>query len=193
MPALSFRWVLVIALSAPLSTLAAADTPQQAFARTWQGQNVIVKRSLYTLVYNERGLLGNTRGGKRDGLLVATPVEGAYLQFDGRQGREDVVERDPERMFNAVSVMYEPDSLDVRSYRKVEPVTVTRYDSGWELRVNQVRVGIDTVNLSFSVRSGPDTGDLATSLRIKWPIPFSKSFAERNAVENVIRQFVDVQ
>lgn len=194
MPAFSYLLVLVIALSTTFTTLAAADTPQQAFAKSWQGKTVIVKRSLYTLVYNERGRLGNTRDGKRDGLIVLTPSQGGYFQFDGRQGREDVVERDPKRIFDAVNLMYAPDTLEVRSYRKVEPVIVSRYDSGWELRVQQVRVDVDTVNLTFSIPSGPEASeDVVTSLRVKWPIPFSKSFSERDGVESLIRQFVDTQ
>ena len=75
MPAFPYLPVLVIALSTTFTTLAAAETPQQAFAKSWQGKTVIVKRSLYTLVYNERGRLGNTRDGKRDGLIVLTPSQ----------------------------------------------------------------------------------------------------------------------
>src|SRR5205807_2294019 len=96
---------------------------------------------------NERGKLGNIRSAKRDGLIVATPSQGMYFQFDGRQGRDDVVERDPLRVIAAVSAAYEPDSLELRSYRKVEPVIINRYDPGVELVVSGVRIDRDVATL----------------------------------------------
>jgi hypothetical protein len=173
--------------------LAAAEHPQQAFVRNWEGKRVIVKRALFTLVYNERGLLGTKVTAKRDGLIVVTPFEGIYFQFDGRQGRDDVVGRDPQRMIGAVADSYEPDSLEVRQYRKVEPVSIARYDAGVELIVKKVRLERDTVRLTFVQPSGPDGADApVTSLTIKWPMPLSKSFAERDQIERLIHPFVDV-
>jgi hypothetical protein len=185
--------VVLVALATVLSAKAATETPQQAFVKRWEGQPVVVKQTLYTLVYNERGRLGNTRSGKRDGLTVVTPSAGTYLQFDGRQGRDDVVERQPQKVVEAVSVAYQPDSLDIRSYRKVEPVLMMRHDAGAELVVRSVHVERDTVKFSFT--QGPAQGadeDPITALTVKWPIPLSKSFSERELVENLIRQFVDV-
>src|SRR5262245_60162977 len=119
--------------------LAAADSPQQIFARSWEGKSVVLKQVLYTLVYNERGKLGTTRNGRREGLMVATPSNGAYLQFDGRQGKDDVVDKQPQRLFELVNAAYQPDNLDVRAYRKVEAVVVHRYSVGAELIVSRVR------------------------------------------------------
>ena len=99
--------VAIIALVTALSSVAVAESPQQAFVKRWEGQSVVVKQTLYTLVYNERGRLGNTRSGKRDGLTVVTPSAGIYLQFDGRQGRDAVVEQQPQNIIQAVSVAYE--------------------------------------------------------------------------------------
>src|SRR5262245_16307366 len=104
-------------LSFPLT---AADSPQQIFARSREGKSIVLKQALYTLVYNERVKLGNTRNGRREGLMVATPSSGAYLQFDGRQGKDDVVDKQPQRIFELVNAAYQPDNLDVRAYRKVE-------------------------------------------------------------------------
>jgi hypothetical protein len=183
--------MFVIALVSAVSALTAAESPQQAFARRWEGKNVIVQQSLYTLVYNERGLLGNTHNGRRDGLTVVTPFEGIYFQFDGRQGRSDVAERDPQRILDEVAATYQADSLDVRSYRKVEPLIVERFDAGVELVAEKVRIERDTVRISFARRVGPDAGDdPVTSLTIKWPVPLSKSFSERDLIENLIRRFV---
>ena len=173
--------------------LAAAEHPQQGFVKYWEGRRVIVKRALFTLVYNERGLLGTRVTAKRDGLIVVTPFDGMYFQFDGRQGRSDVVGRDPQRMIDAVAEAYQPDSLEVRQYQKVEPVSIARYDAGVELVVKKVRLERDTVRLTFVQPSGPDGPDVTvTSLTIKWPVPLSRSFAERVQIEKMIRPFVDV-
>ena len=169
----------------------AADNPQQAFIKSWEGRTVVVRNTLYTLVYNERGKLGNVKNGKRDGLLVATPSQGMYFQFDGRQGRDDVVEYDPQRMIAAVSAAYEPDSLELRSYRKVEPVAVNRYDAGVELVVAGVKIDGDVVTLLFAPGGAGRAGDAVTSLRVKWPMPLSKSLSERDLIENLIARFVN--
>jgi hypothetical protein len=45
----------------------------------------------------------HTRSGLREGLLVATPSQGAYLQFDGRQGRDTVMVDEPEGLVSAIN------------------------------------------------------------------------------------------
>jgi hypothetical protein len=169
---------------------AAADRPQQAFVRDWEGKHVVVARTLFSLVYNERGLLGNTTSGKRDGLVVVTPFEGTYMQFDGRQGRDDVVERDPQAVVNGVATAYAPDSLDVRQYRKVEPVMMARYDAGVELVVSSVRIARDSVRLVLALPTDPQGDAPVTSLTVRWPMPLSKSLSEREPIENLIRGFL---
>ena len=182
--------LVIVALSAG-AALAAAERPHQAFVRTWEGRRVTVKRALYTLVYNERGKLGNTTSGKRDGLIVVTPFGGTYFQFDGRQGRDDVVGRDLQRMVDAVADAYQPDSLEVRQYRKVEPVLIARYDAGVELIVKKVELDRDMVRLTFVQPTGPDgANEPVTSLTIKWPMPLSKSFTERDQIEKLISGYV---
>jgi hypothetical protein len=111
-----------------------------------------------------------------------------YFQFDGRQGRDDVVAHDPQRMIAAVSAACEPDSLELRSCRKVEPIAPNRYDPGGELVVSGVKIDRDVVTIPFAPagagRAGDD--DAVTSLRIKWPMPLSKSLSERDLIENLI-------
>lgn len=185
--------LVAVALASAVLSVAAADSPQQAFVKRWEGQAVVVKEALYTLVYNERGRLGNTVSGKRDGLTVVTPSDGVYYQFDGRQGREDVVERNPQRIFKSVGAEYEADSLDMRSFRKVEPVVLERHDAGVELVVRNVRVDRDAVKIVFSHTTLQSGEGPVTSLAIKWPVVFSKAFSERDVVEDLIRRFVDVK
>ena len=102
--------------------------------------------------------------------------------------------RDAQRIVDAVDVAYRGDPLDVRSYRKVEPLLIARYDAGVELVVRDVRMDRNTVRLSFAQMAGPDSADAqVTSLSIKWPVPLSRSFSERDVIEKLIRPFLDVK
>jgi hypothetical protein len=181
--------VLYLTLVASLGHLV-GDGERQTFVKSWEGQTVVVRKTLYSLVYNERGKLGSTRSGKSDGLLVVTPSQGVYFQFDGRQGRDDVIEQDVQRILPAVNTEYEAESLDVRPYRKVEPLAINRYEPGVQLLVRRVRIDRDQVELTFSQTGRNLSEDPVTSVRIKWPLPLSQSFSEREVVEGLIRQFV---
>lgn len=183
--------IIALVVLACMGTSVAAESPQQAFVKGWKGQPVVVKKALYSLIYNERGKLGTTRDGQREGLLVAIPLGSEYLQFDGRQGRDTVIANEPEMLVRAVNAAYQPDGLDVRSYRKLEPLAVHRFEPGVELVVSAVRIERDEVTLEFV-----DTGggkEAVTSLRVKWPLPISPSFGERASVEDVLRRFVNVK
>jgi hypothetical protein len=167
-----------------------ADSPQRAFAKAWTGRPVVLKRVLYSLIYNERGKLGTTRSGQREGLLVTTPLRGDYFQFDGRQARDTVVANNPDLLVKAVFTEYEPDALEVRSYRKLDPLAVHRFEPGVELIVSDVRVDRDEVKFEFVQPGGKDK---LTSLRIKWPLPLSPAFEERSPLEDVLRRFVEIK
>jgi hypothetical protein len=184
----------VVALASITIVELSAESPQQAFVKSWEGQDVVVKQTLYALVYNERGRLGNTYGARRDGLTVVTPSQGVYFQFDGRQGRDEVIQRDPQKILEAVNVEYQGDGLDVRSYRKLEALLLTRYDAGARMIVKSVRIDRDAVRLGFAEVAGSNgEDDLAATLTVKWPVPLSKSFSERGLIENLIRRFIDVK
>ncbi len=88
---------------------------------------------------------------------------------------------------------YEPDALEVRPYRKVEPVTINVYAAGYQLMISKVRIERDTVRVSFMQAAPLEGDDPATTLTIKWPSPFSKNFTERVMVEELLRRFVDVK
>ena len=182
--------LFLLVFAAAGATLEGDDSPQQAFVRLWEGRTVTVRSTLYSLIYNERGKLGTSRSGLREGLIVATPTQGAYFQFDGRQGRNEVIQTDLQRFVAAVNKVYEPDSLDVRSYRKLEAVTINRYDPGVELVVTSVRVEPDQVRFQFARADGED---VVTGIRVKWPVPLSKVFSERPLVEGLVQRFVEVK
>ena len=76
----------------------------------------------------------------------------------------------------------------MRAYRKLEALKIRRYDPGFALRVLDVRVERDQVRFEFANPGGTDT---VTGITIKWPAPLSPSFEERDAIEAVIRQFVE--
>src|SRR5262245_1896453 len=186
--------VSVVAVASIALIELGAESPQQAFVKTWEGQEVVVKQTLYALVYNERGRLGNSYGARRDGLTVVTPNQGVYFRFDGRQGRDEVIQPDPQKILEAVNVEYQGDGLDVRSYRKLEALLVTRYDRGARLIVKRVKIDRDAVLLGFAEAAGSNGPDeVAATLTVKWPVPLSKSFSERGLIENLIRRFIDVK
>lgn len=194
MKSLSCELCAVAVILAAGSALKASDNPQRTFAKDWEGRSVVLKQTLFTLVYNERGRLGTTREARREGLMVVTAYGDVFLQFDGRQGRDDVSARDPQRILDLVSVTYQPDSLEVRSYRRLEPLMISRYSPGVELIVSEVRFKNDWIRVSLSETTRPNgVDDPITSISVKWPSPFSKSFSERDVVEGLIRRFVDVK
>jgi hypothetical protein len=170
---------------------AAAESSRELFLKTWEGKTIVVKRTLYTLVYNERGRLGQTHRNRRSGLTVVTPFSGIYLQFDGRQSEEDIIDQDPQRLVDTIKTTYQSDSLDVRQYQKIEPIVLARYEVGSELVVGAIRIDGNTVRIPLiDPRSVDDAGQPATELVVKWPTPLSKSLSERQAIEGLIDQLV---
>jgi len=184
-----------VALGTAVAALTAAENPQQAFARRWEGRTVVVRQPLYTLVYKERNRFGKTQSGKHDGLTVVTPFAGTYLQFDGRRGRDDITDTLPERLSDSVGAAYRDDSLlELETVRSIEPIVINRHDAGVELVVSKMRIGPDTVKLVLVSSTATDGDqDPLTSLTVKWPIPLSKSLTERDLIEKLIRQFVEIK
>lgn len=184
-----------IVLAAAVSAVAAAESPQQAFARSWEGRTVVLKQTLYTLVYDERSRIGKVQAGKRDGLTVVTPFEGTYLQFDGRRGREDIKDTQPQRLRESVAKAYVGDSaLELEASSAIEPGIINRHEAGVECVVRKIQMGRNTVKLVFASASGINGDqDPLTSLTVKWPVPLSKSLTERDSIENLIRRFVEIK
>jgi hypothetical protein len=185
---LGCRQIVPLVLASTIATLSAANNPREDFAASWKGRSVVLKQRLHTLAYRERGRLGNGSD-KRDGLFVVTPFNGTYYQFDGRQSKDDLRGADPQRVTDAIPAAYAGDALDVRSYAKVEPILLIIYESGVELVVSSVRIERDRLRLFLIDPRAPDSTP-ATSLTIQWPTPFTRSFTERQAVDTLIRQYV---
>ena len=181
-----------IVVASTLAAAFAAESPQLAFSRSWEGREVRVKRALYTLVYNERGRLGVSYSGKREGLTVLTPYDGIYFQFEGRYGRQDILVRNPQQIIDAVAVEYQGDTLEVRSYRKVDPLMLARYDPGVALVVTKVQFARNTVRLVLAESTGSGVKENSeTAITVKWPAPLSKSLSERQLIEGLLGWFID--
>ena len=187
-----FPFVCVLLTILSTAPVGAADNPSEVFRREWQGRRVTVQRMLLTLVYEERGRTGSTKV-KREGLTVVTPSKGSYLQFTGRQSVDDLIETNPDRLFEQIKVNYRRDrNLGEGFVQAVSPLHLVQYISGLQLVVARVEVERSTVRVMFAK---PDTklespADMATSLTIQWPAPFSSDLEERAELERVIRQFV---
>ncbi len=179
-------------LTALAGVAAGADQARKAFVDSWRGRRVEVKRTLYTLVYNERGRLGRVWNDKREGLVVVTPSAGSYLQFDGRDSEEDIVARDAQQVVDRIGESYRrSEPLEVGFYLRVEPLLVATYQPGGILVVRDVQFERNRVRVSFaSVGSDVPPDQIATSLTVQWPTDLSPSFTERPLIEDLIRQFV---
>jgi hypothetical protein len=166
---------------------------RDALIRSWEGRPVILRQPLYTLIYNERGKLGTTHNGRRDGLTVLTPSNGVYFQFDGRQGKDDITSPAAQPIMVAVNEAYGPDALDLRSYRKLEAVAVHQFSVGVRLVIGKIRIERDSVKVPLMQPGAEGDADAVTSITIKWPLPFSKSFTEGDNIDALLRTYVDLE
>jgi len=187
------KTTLVILLGVLLSIPVSANQGRKSFVESWQGKRVGIKRTLFTLVYDEHGRVGKTYRNKREGLTVVTPSNGVFLRFDGRDSEEDIVSADPDQVIEQINVAYRrTSSLDMGFFQRIEPTVVARYEPGGMLVVKQVRIDRDRVRLTFA-KTGDDepaTDEMATELTIQWPIALSSGLTERPQIESLIRQFV---
>ena len=184
----------LVVLATAVSVLSAGENAQQSFAKNWEGRTVVLKQPLYTLVYDERSRIGMVREGKRDGLTVVTPSEGTYLQFDGRRGRDDIKDTEPQRLKDAVAIAYVSESLlALEASKTIEPIVINRHEAGVECVVRKILLSRYAVKLVFASSGLDGEQDHLTSLTVKWPVPLSKSLTERESIENLIRRFVEIR
>ena len=184
---------ILLASSLGAAVGAAADPARKSFVDSWVGKRVEVKRTLYTLVFNERGRLGKTYRSKREGLIVVTPSAGSYFQFDGRDSEQDIIARDPQQVMDRIGESYRrQESLEIGFYLRIEPLLVVRYEAGGALVVKDVKIDRNRVRLSFgSLSADSPAGEIATGLTVQWPTDLSPSLTERPLIDALIRQFVD--
>ena len=180
--------LLLVALSA-ISIIAAPSGPR-AFANNWEGRTVALTRPLFSLVFDERSraLPLFKRQGRIAGLTVGTPSD-IYYQFDARrESEDDIIDRDPDRLLSQLRTQYRRSThLDIGNVQDVEPVLLVRYEPGVRLVVRKVQFERDRVRL---VLNKPEDSDMATTLTVRWPVPWSKDLTEATLIDGVLSRFI---
>src|SRR5262245_40249384 len=166
-----------------------AASGRKAFISAWEGSRVVVTRTLFSIVYDERSRLVPLlkQEGRVAGLTVVTPSETYYLFEARRDSEEDIIERDPERLVSALKTQYRRSThMDIGNTQDVEPVMLVRYEPGVQFVVKDVRIERDRVQFRFS-KLNEDT--LATTLTVQWPAPLTKELTESDTIENALTRF----
>ena len=183
--------ILVVALAAAASLHAAERSGRKAFQTAWVGRGVVVKRALYSVVFDERSrVLPIVKHRDRvTGLTVVTPTGTSYYQFDARrESEDDIIDHDPNRIVSLMRNQYARDKhLDIGTVDDIEPLLLVRYSPGVDLIVRKVQIDRDRVRLYFH-KAGDD--DLATTLTVKFPTPFSDELTESPLIDAALGLFV---
>ena len=169
---------------------AGAQSGRKAFVSSWKEQTVVVRQTLYSLVFDERSRIVPMlkRQNRVSGLTVGTS-SGTYYQFDARRSSEqDVVDRDPNRIVSTLQEQYHrSEHLDIGNTQDVETVMLVRYEPGVELFVRDVQFERDHARL---VLHKDRKGDLATTVAVKWPVPLTAELTESALIDSVLSRFV---
>jgi hypothetical protein len=193
---MSSRIRLVLFLSVALVVTAALHASERsgkkAFQNAWVGRSVVVKRALYSVVYDERNrVLPIIKHQDRvSGLTVVTPTGTSYYQFDAKRDSEkDIIDRDPNGIVSAMRKQYfgSMNLADIGTVRDVEPLMLVQYSPGVALIVRKVQIDRDRVRLYFH-KDGED--ELATTLTVKFPAPLSNELTESPLIDGAITRFV---
>ena len=183
--------ILLVALAAAASLHAAELSGKRAFQNAWVGRRVVVKRVLYSVVFDERSrVLPIIKHRDRvSGLNVVTPTGTSYYQFDARRdSEEDIVDQDPNRIVSELRKQYYRDMhLDIGTVRDIEPLMLVRYSPGVTFIVRKVQIDRDRVRLHFH-KDGET--DLATTLTVKFPTPLLNEFTESPLIDEALTRFV---
>lgn len=185
----SLTLLLVFATTA-VSLTASEPTGKKVLINTWENRTVVVKKTLYSIVFDERSRILPVRKhqDRVSGLTVATWSE-TYYRFDAlRSSEKDIVERDPNRVVSILREQYfRSRHLDLGTSKDVEPLMLTRYDPGAALLVRAVLIERDRVRLMLHKDR---RSDLATTLTVQWPIPLSDELTESALIDEVLTRFV---
>ena len=183
--------ILHVALAAVASLHAAELSGKKAFQNAWVGRRVVVKRVLYSVVFDERSrVLPIVKHRDRvSGLNVVTPTGTSYYQFDARRdSEEDIIDQDPNRIVSELRKQYHRDKhLDIGNVQDIEPLMLVRYSPGVAFVVRKVQIDRDRVRLYFH-KDGE--ADLATTLTVKFPTPVSNQLTESPLIDDALTRFV---
>jgi hypothetical protein len=183
----------IAALTIILATIplhASAQSGKKAFVSSWKDQTVVLRQTLYSLIFDERSRIAPIlkRQNRVSGLTVGTSRD-TYYQFDARRSSEqDVVDKDPNRIVSRLQEQYHrSEHLDIGNTQDVETVMLVRYEPGVELFVRDVQFERDHTRL---VLHKDRKGDLATTLTVKWPVPLSAELTESALIDSVLSRFI---
>jgi len=181
--------LLLFVFAGTVASAGAQQSTRRAFLNAWQDRAVALKRTLYSVVYDERRrfLPLTKQDGKVAGLTVATP-SGIYYQFEARRDTEDdVAGDDPNAIVSALREQYRRAThLEIGNVKDVEAVLLVRYEPGVVLFVKKVQIERDRVRLTLHNQAGEE----ATTLTVKWPVPLSKDLTESAVIESVLDRFL---
>jgi hypothetical protein len=193
MPSAIRLLMILLLVSAAVANPARATerAGKKAFQAAWVGQSVVLKRVLYSVVFDERqrGLPIVKRRDRVTGLTVATPTGTSYYQFEARRDSEtDIIAPEPEGVVSQMRTQYfRSRHLGTGAVHDVEPVMLVQYAAGAALVVGKVQIDRDSVRLYLYPEGA---ADLATTLTIRFPMPLSKELSEAPLIEDAIAQFV---
>jgi len=183
--------IVCVALAASASLHAAERSGKKAFENAWVGRNVVVKRPLYSLVFDERNrvLPGVKHRERVSGLTVVTPAGSWYYQFDARRdSEEDIIDQEPDSIVSKMrNQYYRTRHLDDGAVKDVEPVMLVRYSPGVAFIVEKVQIERDRVRLHLH-KDGET--ELATTLAVKFPVPLSSELTEAALIDAALALFV---
>jgi hypothetical protein len=183
--------ILSVALVAAASLHAAERSGKKTFQSAWVGRSVVVKRTLYSVVFDERSLVLPVfkHRDRVSGLNVVTPTGASYYQFEARRkSEEDIVAQDPNEIVSEMRKQYYRSLyLDNGATQDIEPVMLVRYSPGVTFIVRKVQIERDRVRLHLH-KDGE--ADVATTLTVKFPVPFSNEFTESPLIDDAITRFV---
>jgi len=183
--------ILPVALAAAASLHAAERSGKNAFQNAWVGRSVVVKRALYSVVFDERSLVLPVfkHRDRVSGLTVVTPTGTSYYQFDARRAsEEDIVDRDPDGIVSQMRTQYfRSMHLDNGAVQDIQPLMLVRYAPGVAFIVRKVQIDRDRVRLYFH-KDGE--ADLATTLTVKFPTPLSNELTESPLIDDALTRFV---
>jgi hypothetical protein len=184
--------ILCVALVAAASLQASERSGKKAFQNAWVGRSVVVKRALYSVVYDERNrVLPLIKHQDRvSGLTVVTPTGTSYYQFDARRDSEkDIIDRNPNGIVSEMRKQYfrSVSLADIGTDRDIEPLMLVQYSPGVALIVRKVQIDRDRVRLYFH-KDGE--AELATTLTVKFPAPLSNELTESPLIDGAITRFV---
>ena len=184
--------ILPIVLVAAASLHASGRSGKKAFQDAWVGRSVVVKRVLYSVVFDERNrILPIIKHQDRvSGLTVVTPTGTYYYQFDARRDSEkDIVDKNPNGIVSEMRKQYYRSMYvdDIGAVQDVEPLMLVQYTPGVALVVKKVQIDRDRVRLYFH-KVGE--AELATTLTVKFPTPLSRELTESPLIDDAISRFV---